>query len=46
MYKLLKKMRNYYSYDKWLVLVEQAHNKFKITDEQYNELIAMTDENV
>lgn len=37
MYKLLKRMHDTYANDQWLKLVEQAHDRGKITDDQYAE---------
>lgn len=38
MLKVLEKMRNFYNYDAWMVFVEQAYAKKKITKAEYNDL--------
>lgn len=39
MYKILLKMKTIYSRENWLKMVEQAKERGKITDEEYNRLI-------
>lgn len=40
MYKILLKMKEMYNYEDWLKMVEQARERGKLTDQEYEELIA------
>lgn len=40
MYKILVKMKSIYKREDWLRMVEQAKERGKITEEEYEELIA------
>lgn len=40
MYKILLKMKKMYNYEDWLKMVEQARERGKLTDQEYEELIA------
>ena len=40
MYRILLRMKTIYSRENWLKMVEQAKERGKITDEEYNQLIA------
>lgn len=39
MYKILLKMKKMYNYEDWLKMVEQARERGKLTDQEYEELI-------
>lgn len=39
MYRILLRMKTIYSRENWLKMVEQAKERGKITDEEYNRLI-------
>lgn len=39
MYKILEKMRNKFEREQWLKMVEQAKDRGKLTDEEYNKLL-------
>lgn len=41
MLELLKRMRSRYSYDSWMILVDQAHDRKKLTEKEYKQLKAM-----
>lgn len=43
MYKILVDMKDRFSKENWLVLVEQAYDREKITDEEFEELTAMVE---
>lgn len=40
MYRILLKMKKMYSREDWLKMVEQAKERGKLTDQEYQELIA------
>lgn len=40
MYKILLKMKKIYSKEEWMKMVEQAKERKKITQEEYEDLIA------
>nr|DAF65374.1 MAG TPA: Short C-terminal domain [Siphoviridae sp. ctbbV81] len=44
MYELLIKMKKKFPYSAWLKMVDQARKKKKITEEEYQELIAPEEE--
>lgn len=44
MYRILLKMKKMYSREDWLKMVEQAKERGKLTDQEYQELIAEEDE--
>ena len=44
MYRILLKMKKMYSREDWLKMVEQAKERGKHTDQEYQELIAEEDE--
>lgn len=44
MYDILLNMKTRFSEDDWLMMVEQAHSKGKITDEEMNTLIDVVEE--
>lgn len=46
MYKILLKMKKMYSREDWLKMVEQAHDRGKITDVEYTELTSEEGENM
>lgn len=39
MYKILLKMKKMYNYEDWLKMVNQAKERGKLTEEEYQELI-------
>lgn len=39
MYRILQKMKTIYSHEDWLKMVEQAHDRGKLTDQEYQDLI-------
>ena len=39
MYRILLKMKKMYNYEDWLKMVEQAKERGKLTDHEYQELI-------
>lgn len=39
MYKILKKMKEIYSREEWMKMVEQAKERKKITQEEYESLV-------
>lgn len=39
MYKILLKMKKMYNHEDWLKMVEQANERGKLTDKEYQELI-------
>ena len=39
MYQILKKMKKRYSYENWLKMVEQAKERGKLTEEEYERLL-------
>lgn len=39
MFQTLKKLKTRMDHEKWLKMVEQAHEKGKLTDEEYEELL-------
>lgn len=41
MYRILLRMKTIYSRENWLRMVKQAKERGKITDEEYNQLIAL-----
>lgn len=38
MLKVLRKMRDFYSYEAWMVFVKQAFDKGKISESEYHDL--------
>lgn len=40
MYRILLKMKKMYNREDWLKMVEQAKEREKLTDQEYQELIA------
>lgn len=44
MYRILLKMKKMYKYEDWLKMVEQAHERGKLTDQEYQELINLEEE--
>lgn len=44
MYRILLKMKKMYNHEDWLKMVEQAHERGKLTDQEYQELINMKEE--
>ena len=38
MYRILLKMKKMYNYEDWLKMVEQAKDRGKLTEEEYQEL--------
>lgn len=44
MYRILLKMKKMYSREDWLKMVEQAKERGKLADQEYQELIAEEDE--
>ncbi len=44
MYRILIKMKKFYNYQDWMRMVEQAHERGKLTDQEYQELINMKEE--
>lgn len=40
MYSILKKMKEIYKHEDWLKMVEQAHERNKLTDDEYSDLMA------
>lgn len=38
MYRILLKMKKMYNYEDWLKMVEQAKERGKLTEEEYQEL--------
>ena len=45
MYRILLKMKKMYNHENWLKMVEQAKERGKLTDKEYQELISLTEEN-
>lgn len=41
MYKILLKMKKMYNHDDWMKMVEQAKERGKLIDEEYQKLISM-----
>ena len=41
MYQILKKMQKRYSRENWLKMVEQAKERGKLTDEEYEKLLEL-----
>ena len=41
MYKILLKMKRMYNHEAWLKMVEQAKERGKLTEQEYQELIAL-----
>ena len=39
MYRILLKMKKIYKHEDWLKMVEQANERGKLTDEEYQELL-------
>lgn len=39
MYKILLKMKKMYNHEDWLKMVEQAKERGKLTDKEYQELV-------
>lgn len=39
MYRILLKMKKMYNHDDWMKMVEQAKERGKLTDQEYQELI-------
>lgn len=44
MYKILLKMKKMYNHEDWMKMVEQARERGKLTDQEYEELIAEEEE--
>ena len=44
MYDILLNMKTRFSEDDWLMMVEQAHSKGKITDDELNALLEKIEE--
>ena len=44
MYQILKKMQKRYSRENWLKMVEQAKERGKLTDEEYEKLLELPEE--
>jgi hypothetical protein len=44
MYRILLKMKKMYKHEDWLKMVEQAHERGKLTDQEYQELINLEEE--
>ena len=44
MYRILLKMKKMYNHEGWLKMVEQAKERGKLTDKEYQELINMKEE--
>lgn len=42
MYKILLKMKKMYNHEDWLKMVEQAKERGKLTEEEYQELTERT----
>lgn len=45
MYRILLKMKKMYNHEDWLKMVEQAKERGKLTDQEYQELISLPEEN-
>ena len=45
MYRILLKMKKMYNHENWLKMVEQAKERRKLTDKEYQELISLPEEN-
>ena len=45
MYRILLKMKKMYNHENWLKMVEQAKEREKLTDKEYQELISLPEEN-
>lgn len=45
MYRILLKMKKMYNHENWLKMVEQAKERGKLTDQEYQELISLPEEN-
>ena len=41
MYKILLKMKKMYNHEDWLKMLEQAKERGKLTNEEYQELVSM-----
>lgn len=44
MYKILLKMKKMYNRENWLKMVEQARERRKLTDQEYQDLIECDEE--
>lgn len=44
MYRILLKMKKMYNHENWLKMVEQAKERGKLTDKEYQELISLPPE--
>ena len=44
MYRILIKMKKFYNHQDWMWMVEQAHERGKLTDQEYQELINLKEE--
>lgn len=44
MYRILLKMKKMYNHEDWLRMAEQAHERGKLTDQEYQELINLEEE--
>ena len=44
MYRILIKMKKFYNHEDWLRMVDQAHEREKLTDQEYQELINLEEE--
>lgn len=45
MCRILLKMKKMYNRDDWMKMVEQAKERGKLTDKEYQELISLPEEN-
>jgi hypothetical protein len=45
MYRILLKMKKMYNHENWMKMVEQAKERGKLTDKEYQELISLPEEN-
>lgn len=39
MYRILIKMKKFYNHEDWLRMVDQAHERGKLTDQEYQALL-------
>lgn len=44
MYRILIKMKKFYNHQDWMRMVVQAHERGKLTDQEYQELINLEEE--
>lgn len=45
MYRILLKMKKMYNHNDWMKMVEQAKERGKLPDKEYQELISLPEEN-